>query len=98
MENLSVGILVSIFSCTPDAWEQFFIRHHPIGRYFTPRLTLERLIKEKPFDVLDKTLEGTGVAFDEKIKEKVYEYTHVVIHTSYKFCAIICMKTRLVVK
>lgn len=62
-------------SCTPDAWRQFLVRHHPIGRYFTPRLKLERLTKEKTLKALESILEGTGVTFAPQIKQLVYEYT-----------------------
>nr|QNT35479.1 hypothetical protein EKMJPAOO_00029 [uncultured Methanosarcinales archaeon] len=45
------------------------------GRYFTPRLTLKRLSEEECYHVIDRTLDETGVVFEETIKEKVYEYT-----------------------
>ena len=64
-----------VLSCTPDMWKQFLVRHHPIGRYFTPRLNLERLSKQDTSRVLKKILENTGVVFDDKIMEMIYEYT-----------------------
>lgn len=64
-----------ILSCTPDGWKQFLVRHHPIGRYFTPRLSLERLSKEETREALDGILENSGVIFDSEIKDRVYEYT-----------------------
>ena len=73
-EIVDTGFLF-VLSCTRDGWLQFQKKHHPIGRYFTPRLKLERLNKERTFEILDRTLKGTGVHFDDKIKEKVYEYT-----------------------
>jgi len=62
-------------SCTPEGWTEFLQRHHPIGRYFTPRLHLNRLTKEKTFESLDRILVDTGVAFDEEIKRLVHVYT-----------------------
>lgn len=62
-------------SCTPEGWTEFLQRHHPIGRYFTPRLRLDRLTEEKTFESLDRILVDTGVAFDEEIKRLVYVYT-----------------------
>jgi len=67
--------LLFILSCTPDGWSKFMQLHHPIGRYFTPRLTLRRLSKQETFEVVDKTLKGSGVVFDAEIKELIFEYT-----------------------
>lgn len=64
-----------VLSSTPGAWNQFLERHHPIGRYFAPIVKLKRLAREKVLEILDKTLEGTGVVFDDVIKRKVYEYS-----------------------
>ena len=73
-EIVKTGFLF-ILSCTPDSWSKFMQLHHPIGRYFTPRLTLKRLSKQETVEVVDKTLEGTGVVFDNAIREMIYEYT-----------------------
>jgi len=73
-EIVKAGYLF-ILACTPDSWSKFIQLHHPIGRYFTPRLTLKRLSKQETFEVVDKTLEGTGVVFDTEIREMIYEYT-----------------------
>lgn len=73
-EIVKTGYLF-ILSCTPEGWSKFMQLHHPIGRYFTPRLTLKRLSREECTYFIDKTLEETGVVFEEKIKEKAYEYT-----------------------
>ena len=64
-----------ILSCTPDGWAKFMQLHHPIGRYFTPRLTLKRLSKQETLEMVNKTLKGTGVEFVPEIKEMMYEYT-----------------------
>jgi len=73
-EIVKTGYLFAI-SCTPEGWSKFMQLHHPIGRYFTPRLTLKRLSGEECYQVIDRTLEETGVVFEENIKDKVYEYT-----------------------
>jgi hypothetical protein len=62
-------------ACTPNNWEEFLVRHHPIGRYFTPRISLGKLTKQKTFEALDRILEGTGIKFDEKIIINIYKYT-----------------------
>ena len=73
-EIVKTGYLF-ILSCTPDSWRKFMKLHHPIGRYFTPRLTLKRLSEQQTFEVVDKTLKGTGVVFDPEIREMIYEFT-----------------------
>lgn len=62
-------------SCTMSMWSQFLQRHHPIGRYFTPRLKLTRLNEEKTRHVISSIMSGSGVAFDDEILKKVYDYT-----------------------
>lgn len=64
-----------ILSCTPNGWQQFLQKHHPIGRYFTPRLELERLSKEEVNIALERILKDTGVIFDKNIKERIWKYT-----------------------
>ena len=64
-----------VLSCTPMSWLKFMQLHHPIGRYFTPRLTLKRLTREETCYVIEETLKGTNVTFDSEVKEKAYEYT-----------------------
>lgn len=64
-----------VLSCTPASWSKFMQLHHPIGRYFTPRIKLERLSEEENYYAVNKTLEGHDVIFEEGIKKKIYEYT-----------------------
>jgi hypothetical protein len=62
-------------ACTPNNWEEFLVRHHPIGRYFTPRIDLGKLTVQKTYEALDRILNGTGIEFDEKIKSNIFKYT-----------------------
>jgi AAA+ ATPase superfamily predicted ATPase len=62
-------------ACTPNNWKEFLVRHHPIGRYFTPRILLGKLTKQKTYEALDRILEDTGIKFDEEIKVNIYKYT-----------------------
>lgn len=73
-EILKTGYLF-VLSCTPSSWSKFMQLHHPIGRYFTPMLTLKRLTKEESYYAIDKTLRGTGVIFEGNVKERVYDHT-----------------------
>lgn len=66
---------IFILASTPDAWSHFLKKHHPIGRYFTPIIKLKRLTIDQVINVLDRTIEGTGVVFDDIIKARVYEYS-----------------------
>lgn len=73
-EIINTGFLF-VLSCTPDMWKQFLSLHHPIGRYFTPRLSLERLNEKETDIVVINALKDTSVDFDNSIKQKVFEYT-----------------------
>jgi AAA+ ATPase superfamily predicted ATPase len=73
-EIIDTGFLF-VLSSTPDGWMQFQKKHHPIGRYFTPRLKLKRLDKDEVFEILNKTLDNTGVIYEKDIKNKIHEYT-----------------------
>ncbi len=64
-----------VISSTFDAWVQFLQRHHPIGRFFTPRLELKNLNKKQAIELIEKTLEGTSVSFEQEIKNKIYAQT-----------------------
>ena len=73
-EIIDTGFLF-VLACTPDMWKQFLALHHPIGRYFTPRLSLERLNEKETDKVVINALKDTGVEFDNSIKQKIFEYT-----------------------
>ncbi|MEW6097172.1 MAG: BlaI/MecI/CopY family transcriptional regulator [bacterium] len=64
-----------ILASTPEGWSQFLKKHHPIGRYFIPTMRLNRLNLTETLEVLDKTLESTGVTFNDSVKSKIWEYT-----------------------
>lgn len=64
-----------VLASTPEGWSQFLKKHHPIGRYFIPALRLNRLSLSETLDVLDKSLDSTGVIFNDSIKTNMWEYT-----------------------
>ncbi len=64
-----------VLSCTPEDWTGFMQRYDPVGRYFTPRLVLKKLNKEETFEVVKKSLEGTGVAIPSSVLTNIYEIT-----------------------
>ena len=64
-----------ILASTPEAWAQFLKRHHPIGRYFTPIIKLNRLSSQQTIEVLNRTLDSSGVIFDDAVKKRVFEYS-----------------------
>jgi hypothetical protein len=53
----------------------FIDKHDPVGRFFRKRLSVENLDKDEVVDTVTKTLEQTGVDFDESVKDRIYEYT-----------------------
>lgn len=64
-----------VLASTPESWNQFLKKHHPIGRYFTPIVKLKRLTFEQVLIILNKTLDSTGVVFDDVIKKRIYDYS-----------------------
>ena len=65
-----------VLSSTPGGWATFLDKHDPIGRFFRKRLTVENLDKDDAVDLVAKTLQDTGVEFDETIKQRIFEYTN----------------------
>lgn len=64
-----------VLSATEDGWSNFLQKNHPIGRYFIPILRIQHLSKEDTLKIIDATLKGSGVTFDDEVKGAVYEYT-----------------------
>jgi len=64
-----------ILTSTNTGWEEFLKRHHPIGRFFTPVVTLHNLSEEETISLVERSLESTGVTISKSILKKVYEYT-----------------------
>lgn len=64
-----------VLSSTPTGWSSFIDKHDPVGRFFRKRLNTENLTMRDVIDTVESTLEGTGVEFDNVIKERIFEYT-----------------------
>ncbi len=64
-----------MLSSTPSGWSNFLDKHDPVGRFFRKRLNVENLNKNDVMNTVTKTLEDTGVDFDNEIKERIFEYT-----------------------
>ena len=64
-----------VLSSTPFGWSSFLDKHDPIGRFFRKRLSVLNLKKEEVVNTVDKTLEDTGVDFDDAVKKRIFEYT-----------------------
>jgi len=65
-----------ILSSTPAGWSAFLDKHDPVGRFFRKRLSVENLGKQDVINTVEETLEDTGVSFDGRIKERIFEYTN----------------------
>ena len=64
-----------VLSATEDGWSTFLQKNHPIGRYFIPILSIQRLSKKDTLKIIDATLKGSRVEFTNDVKEAVYEYS-----------------------
>jgi len=64
-----------ILSSTPSGWASFIDKHDPVGRFFRKRLNAENLKEFEVMAMVDMTLKGTGVAFEEALRKNIFEYT-----------------------
>jgi hypothetical protein len=64
-----------VLSSTYKGWSKFMQKHHPIGRYFIPIVRLKNLSKEEVIEIVDKTLDSTGVVFERDVKKTIFKYT-----------------------
>ena len=65
-----------VLSSTPSGWSMFVDKHDPVGRFFRKRMNVENLGKADVVNMVDKTMENTGVVFEDSVKEKIFEYTN----------------------
>ena len=64
-----------ILSSTPAGWASFIDKHDPVGRFFRKRMNADNLKEDEVMAMLDMTLKGTGVAFEEEVRKNVFRYT-----------------------
>jgi hypothetical protein len=64
-----------VLSSTPSVWSMFINKHDPVGRFFRKRLAVENLKGEDVVKTVGRTLEGTGVDFDDDIKDSIFRFT-----------------------
>lgn len=64
-----------ILTSTVAWWKQFMVKHHPVGRYFPPQVRLENLNSDQVRRIIRESLKGSGIAINDGIIEKVFEYT-----------------------
>ncbi|MDD5132587.1 MAG: ATP-binding protein [bacterium] len=76
-----------ILSSIPAGWEKFLAKHHPIGRYFSPRIQLQKLTKADMKKVIVTTLEDTGVEFEEEIIKRVIHHAEGNPYQLQQACA-----------
>lgn len=65
-----------VLSSTPSGWASFLDKHDPVGRFFRKRLGVANLDQAEVAETISGTLEGTGVIFDDVVKDKAFEYTN----------------------
>ena len=64
-----------VLATTPEGWRNFLDKHDPVGRFFRKRESLRNLNREEAFFLIDQTLSGSEVQFEEAVKEKLYTVT-----------------------
>jgi hypothetical protein len=63
-----------VLSSTPEAWSTFIHKHNPVGRFFRTRLELQRLDEASVHEVIQGSLQGTGVSFSPDLLPMIYRY------------------------
>lgn len=76
-----------ILSTIPSGWEKFQAKHHPIGRYFSPRIQLQKLNKADMRKIIQSTLEDTGVEFEEEVIKRVIGHAEGNPYQLQQVCA-----------
>lgn len=64
-----------VLSSTSSGWEDFLVKHHPLGRYFIPIVKLLNLEKERIPEIINGILRDTGVSFEKEVIREVVEYS-----------------------
>jgi len=67
--------ILVILSSIEQGWNPFLLRDHPVGRLFLPRRSLGVFDKAETLRLIDESLRGAGVSFEDALKERVYDIT-----------------------
>ena len=62
-------------SSIDEGWAPYLVRNNPVGRLFMPRRPLEPLNESETKRLINETLLGTKVTFDEDVKERIFQIT-----------------------
>lgn len=77
MESVRDKKILFGLATAPTYWIELtsLKKHHPLSRYFLSRVELEPLTENELRETIIKSLIGTGVSFNKKVLDRVYEYT-----------------------
>lgn len=67
--------ILTVVASIEEGWAPFLIRNNPIGRLFMPRRPLGPLTNNETRLLIDESLSGNMVFFDDDVKERVYQVT-----------------------
>jgi len=67
--------ILTVVASIEEGWAPYLIRNNPIGRLFMPRRPLGPLKQDETMLLINETLSGTLVTFDEDVKERVFQVT-----------------------
>lgn len=67
--------ILMILSSIDQGWDPFLVRDHPVGRLFMPRRSLGLFNRTEVRRLIDESLRDTGVAFEDAVKDRVYDLT-----------------------
>jgi len=67
--------LLVVLSSIEQGWAPYLMRDHPVGRLFMPKRSLNFFDKDATRRLIDESLQGTGVTFEEVVKDLVFEFS-----------------------
>jgi len=67
--------ILVILSSIEEGWNPYLVKNHPVGRLFMPRKTLNSFDRRQTWQLVDQSLNGTGVIFEDAVKDRIYDIT-----------------------
>jgi hypothetical protein len=68
--------ILIVVASIEEGWAPYLLLNNPIGRLFMPRRPLGSFESEETRMLINETLSGSLVTFDEEVKNRIFEMTH----------------------
>ena len=78
--------ILVVLSSIEQGWEPFLEREHPVVRLFLPQRPLDLFDQDRTSTLIESSLRGTGVSFENDLKRKVFDVTQGHIFEIQALC------------